>query len=117
MKMKFSWFKRTRPVNDQEQYDRTLRELIDARHKQHPADHTLEEFIKIGNRDVGLVEQPEQELEEQLQPLTERPVVPDPDSVPVEASAPVKPAVDESLSQMSMEELARLLAPSDSDEP
>ncbi len=111
--MKLSWFKRTRPVNDQEQYNKTLRELIDARHKQLSADHTLDEFIKIGNRDVGLIEQREQ--------LPLPPVVPDAApapvevSIPVEASAPAEPPLDESLSQLSMEELSRLLAPSDSD--
>ena len=104
--MRFAWFKRERDNNDQVLYNKTLTELM-ARKTQPPAQHTLAEFIQIGNRDVGLADEPE--------PLLNAKAAPEAAPPPDESPAPPEPAVEESLSELSMEELARLISPSDAD--
>ena len=102
--MRFPWSKRDRDNRDQVLYNKTLTELM-ARKTQPPAQHTLAEFIQIGNRDVGLADEPE--------PFRRAKTAPEAAPPPDESPAPAEPMVDETLSELSMEELARLISSSD----
>jgi hypothetical protein len=106
--MRFSWFKRDHASSDQVLYNKTLTELMEARRAQPPTQHTLAEFIQVGNRDVGLGDEAEPGPIANTEPGDEA-------SASDESPAPAEPVVEEPLSELSMEELARLISASDPD--